>query len=109
MPNWIHTTIEITGKKETLEMIHSVINECLDMPPILADGSSNEWVGNIFAKLRINTQANNFRAFWTSAKFNKKGHLLITEESAWRRSKSAEALKDKFRYEISGINLHMEE
>ena len=35
--------------------------------------------------------------------FNKKGHLLITETSAWEKTKCADALKLKF-FEISGIN-----
>lgn len=103
MPNWIRTTIEITGNREVLEKICSVVNDCLDMPEYLENGSENAWVGNVFDRLGINTKKYATRTFWYEPRFNKKGHLLITEISAWRRSKCAEALKLKF-FEISGIN-----
>ena len=104
MPIWINTTIEITGKREVLDKIYSAIIECLDMPEILADGSTNSWVGHIFDKLSINTKKYApDRTFWDEPRFNKKGHLLITEMSAWEKSKCADALKLKF-YEISGKN-----
>ena len=56
MPNWIRTTIEITGDREVLEKIYSAVNDCLDMPEILEDGSTNSWVGHVFDSLGINTK-----------------------------------------------------
>lgn len=104
MANWIKTTIEITGNKEVLQKIYDAVSECLDMPEYLDNGSENWWVGNVFDKLGINTKKYADRAFWHEPRFNKKGHLLITELSAWEKSKCAEALRTRFYYEISGIN-----
>ena len=56
MPNWIRTTIDITGDREVLEKIDSAVNDCLDMPEILEDGSTNSWVGHVFDSLGINTK-----------------------------------------------------
>ena len=104
MPNWIRTTIDITGDREVLEKIYSAVNDCLDMPEILEDGSTNSWVGHVFDSLGINTKKYaSDRTFWDEPRFNKKGHLLITETSAWEKNKCADALKLKF-FEISGIN-----
>lgn len=29
MPNWIRTTIDITGDREVLEKIYSAVNDCI--------------------------------------------------------------------------------
>ena len=104
MANWIVTEIEISGKKEILELIQQVINEYNDKPEELENDSTNNWVGNILGDLRINTKIWSARAFWYYAHFNKHEHLIFREHSAWCRSKCAEALKRKFPQEISGIN-----
>ena len=103
MPNWIRTTIEITGNREVLEKIYSAVNDCLDMPHFLEDGSENSWIGHVFDRLGINTKKYATRTFWDEPRFNKKGHLLITETSAWERSKCADVLRQKL-FGISGIN-----
>ena len=104
MPNWIRTTIDITGDREVLEKIYSAVNDCLDMRQILEDSSTKNWVCHIFFFLKKKKKKYApDRTFWDEPRFNKKGHLLITETSAWEKTKCADALKLKF-FEISGIN-----
>ncbi len=108
MPNWITTSIEIKGQKEVLEKIYDAIEKCNDLPECLDNGSSNNWVGNIFNLLGINTKKYaEDRAFWSRPRFNKYGHLVFIEQSAWERSRCAETLKLKFYQEISGINYEL--
>lgn len=103
MPNWIVTEIDITGDKDTLEKIEKAINTCNDNPDP-EDGSEKNWVGYILGILGINTKKFASRAFWSYAHFNKHGHLVFEETSSTERSKCAEALKQHFAQEISGIN-----
>ena len=103
MANWIVTEIEITGAKDTLDKIEKAINTCNDNPAP-EDGSENNWVGYIFGALGINAKKFASRAFWSYAHFNKHGHLVFEETSSNSRSKCAEALKQHFAQEISGIN-----
>lgn len=101
MPNWIITEIEITGERETLEKISNVIEQCNESTEYL----SHNWVGYIFDLLGINTKKYaESRTYWYHPKINKHGHLVFIEESAWEKSRCAEALKQKFFQEISGIN-----
>ena len=103
MANWIISEIIITGEKEVLNNIERVINECNDKSTLEDDSESN-WVGYILGKLGINAKKWSDRAFWSYAHFDKHGHLVFREESAWKRSKCAEALKQHYPQEISGIN-----
>ena len=104
MANWIASPIEIIGDREVLETIAKAINDCNDSPS--SDGySESNWVGFIFDHLHINTKKwATSRSFWYYAHFNKYGHLVFRQDSAWQRSKCADALKQKFPQEISGIN-----
>ena len=104
MANWIATEIEITSNREVLEVIAKAINDCNDTPSPDNITMTN-WVGFIFDRLHINTKRwASTRTFWHHAHFNQHGHLVFCEESAWEKSKCAEALKQKFPQEISGIN-----
>ena len=104
MSKWIVTQIELTGTREVLDRIEKAINQCNDGPAPDND-SDNNWVGNILDVLHINTKKwDPRRTFWHHAHFNKHGHLVFEEHSAWERSKCAEALKQRFPQEISGIN-----
>ena len=106
MPTWIVTQIELTGTREILEEIKGAINQCNDGPDP-DNHSDKNWVGNILDMLHINTKKwNPYKVFWNHAHFNKHGHLVFVEYSAESRSKCAEALKQKFPHEISGINYH---
>lgn len=106
MSNWIVTQIELTGTREVLEEIEKAINQCND-GSFLDHDSANNWVGDILDVLHINTKKwDPHRTFWHYAHFNKHGHLIFEEHSAWERSKCAEALKQRFPQEISGINYH---
>ncbi len=106
MSNWIVTQIELTGSRDVLEKIAKAINDCNDGPDP-DDGSAKNWIGYILDMLHINTKRSNpYRTFWYHAHFNKHGHLVFKEHSAWERSKCVEALKQKFQQDISGINYH---
>ena len=103
MANWIVTEIELSGDQHFLEKIEKIINACNDNPN--HDGESdNNWVGNIFSALGINVKKWGERAFWSYAKFNKYGHLVFREESAWKRSNCVEVLRRHFPQEIIGVN-----
>ena len=99
MPNWIVTEIEICGDKQVLEKIAGAINNIND-----SHGGEPSWVGDILGELGINTKKWSERAFWDYAHFNKHGHLIFMEHSAWERGKCTMALKERFPQEISGIN-----
>ena len=103
MANWIVTEIELTGDRLFLERIEKVINDC-NNGAILEEGSENNWVGHILGALGINAKKWGERAFWSYAHFNKYGHLVFKEESAWNRSNCAKALKQHFSQEITGVN-----
>ena len=100
MANWIVTEIELTGDRLFLERLEKIINDCNDGP--IDDGSN--WVGHIFGALGINVKKCGERAFWSYAHFNKYGHLVFRESSAWNRSNCAKVLKQHFSQEISGVN-----
>lgn len=104
MANYIVTEIEITGEKETLQKIYNAIVYCNDLPASLDDGSDNNWVGNIFRQLHMNSKLHTSGAFWYGPRFNKYGHLVFTEECRWKRSKCGDILKRHFAQEISGVN-----
>ena len=103
MANWIVTEIELTGDRPFLERLEKIINDCND-GPMPEDWSENNWVKHIFSALGINAKKWSERAFWSYAHFNKHGHLVFKEESAWKRSNCAEVLKQHFSQEISGVN-----
>ena len=100
MPNWIRTTIDITGDREVLEKIYSAVNDCLDMPEILEDGSTNSWVGHVFDSLGINTKKYApDRTFWDEPRFNKKRSLVnyrnkCLGKNQMRRCTQTEVLRD---------------
>lgn len=104
MAYWTRTIIEITGQKETLLEIYKAIETCNDLPESLEDYYSNNWVGNIFKLLHMNTKRHEYYSFWSEPRFNKYGHLVFNEYAPAGSSNDAEALKQKFFYEISGIN-----
>ena len=77
---------------------------CNDLPETLDDFSANNWVGNIFKLLHMNTKRREYFSFWSEPRFNKYCHLVFNEYAPGGSSQDAEELKQKFFSEINGIN-----
>lgn len=106
MANCIRTRIDITGNKEVLQAIFNAIDKCNDGDKLTVGHrglSENNWVGNIYEILHLNSKLVTDYAIWYEPRFNKYGHLCFIEESKHSRSNYADYLRQSFSDAISGI------
>ena len=101
--DWSKREIDIKGESEFLKELESIIDK---HNPAVEIWRYTGHISDILEDLHINTKPYiDQRVYWTRAVFNKKGHLIITEEAApWIEVNFADFLKHTFPDRISGIN-----
>ena len=104
--NWDRKEIDIKGDIDFLKELERIIDK--HNPP-----NGDAWritghIADILQDLHINAKSyNNLRVYWTNAKFNKNGHLIINElfgNYGERYKTFADILINAFPDKISGIN-----
>ena len=89
MPNWCNTSYKVTGEKEKVEGLLSVLKELKAMPDpgLRENGFGSNWLGNVVIKMGGDPEEHFSRGEWffdDDAVPIKEGVLSLTVLSAWQ-------------------------
>lgn len=104
MPNWAYSNYVVTGDKEQVEKLYSVMNEleCMKDPGLHENGFGSTWFGNLVIRLSGDWKEVYCRGYWDNLQYSD-GELLFSVESAWGElNEVREFIEEKF----PGIKLY---
>ena len=85
MPNWCYTQYYVTGDKEQLGKLHTIMSELEEMksPGLHENGFGSTWLGNLVIKLGGDWKKIYCRGAWDNLLLHEDGTVSFSVESAW--------------------------
>lgn len=84
MPNWSYSSYYVTGDKEQIKMLHSIMLELEEMksPGLHENGFGSTWLGNLVIKLGGDWEKVYCRGYWDNLLLHEDGTVSFSVESA---------------------------